>query len=89
MDGKDHYASINSSGEIQSKGSEILATELPAAITSAIQSAHSGWKIDDVYKVDEKGTIKYLVELDGNPDKRVLYSSEGKLEKELPDDDAE
>ena len=89
MDGKEHLASINTSGEIESKGSEILATELPAAITSAIQSGYSGWKIDDVYKVDEKGTTRYLVELDGNPDKKVVYSAEGKLEKEMPDDDAE
>lgn len=88
VDGKDHMAGINSSGEIISKGSEILKTELPAAITTAIQTAHTGYNIDDVYKVEEGGATKYLVELDGNPDKKVLYSSDGKLEKEMTDDDA-
>jgi hypothetical protein len=86
MNGKDYIASVSASGEIKSKGQEIAKNELPAVVTTAIQSAHAGWRIDDVYRVEQNGKTKYLVELDGNPDKMVLYSEDGTQEKEMADD---
>lgn len=85
VNGKDHFAGINNSGELKIKGSEILANQLPEAVTSAIKSAYANWKIDDVFQVEEDGTTSYLIELDGKPDKHVYYTADGKLTKETED----
>jgi len=86
VNGTEHFAGITSSGEVKSKGAEIPADQLPSTISSAIKTSYANWKIDDVFRVEENGSSSYLVELDGNPDKQVHYSSDGKLIKEMEDE---
>ncbi len=73
----DNIAAFDASGKLLKKGIEIKKSELPAAISSALQSAHSGKDIDDVYKMEKDGTSYYLVKFNGNPKTKVMYSPEG------------
>ena len=82
IDGKDHFAGFDANGTLVKKGMEITREELPSAVISTIQTAYAADKIDDVYKVEEDGQIKYKVELDGNPDKKLMFSADGKLLEE-------
>ncbi|HRO71398.1 MAG TPA: PepSY-like domain-containing protein [Chitinophagaceae bacterium] len=73
----DNIAAFDASGKLLKKGIEIKQSELPAAVSSALQSAHAGKDIDDVYKMEKDGTSYYLVKFDGNPKTKVMYSPEG------------
>ena len=84
IDGKDHFAGFDANGTLVKKGMEITKEELPAAVISIIQTSYAADKIDDVYKIEEDGQVKYKVELDGNPDKKLMFSSDGKLLEEKP-----
>jgi|ADGO01.1.fsa_nt_gi hypothetical protein len=86
VNGKDHFAKITNDGQVKVKGSEIMANQLPEAVTSAIKSAYANWKIDDVFQLEEDGTTSYLIELDGHPDKHVYYTADGQLVKETEDE---
>ncbi len=78
----DNIAAFDASGKLIKKGVEIKENELPAAVTSALQSAHAGKGIDDVYKMEKDGTSYYLVKFNGNPKTKVMYSEDGQEIKE-------
>jgi hypothetical protein len=79
--GVKNMASFDETGKLTSKGVEIKENELPAAITTAVNSTHSGRKIDEIYKINKDGKTSYLVKLNGDPKTKLMYSAEGQLVK--------
>ena len=77
----DHFAEFNNSGELVSHGTEVKEGEIPAAVSDAIKTNYSGSSIDDVYRVEKKGQVKYMVKLNGN-NKKLVFDEQGKLVKE-------
>ncbi len=82
MNGVDQMAELSPAGELISKGTKIRNEELPTLVTDAVSKEYANQKIDDVYKVEKGGSTYYLVEVDGNPDKKLMYDAQGKLVKE-------
>jgi len=81
-DMKKHFAEFNSSGELISKGEKINRDELPTPVADAVKTSYSGSNIDEVYRVEKDGQTKFLVKLEGNPKKKVVYDAQGKVVKE-------
>ena len=77
----DHFAEFSNSGELVLHGTEIQESEIPAAISDAIKNNYSGNKIDDVYRVEKKGQVKYMVKLENN-NKKLVYDEQGKILKD-------
>ena len=73
----DQHAMFSSAGKLLSKGKEIKEADLPEAIKSALKKDHPDHRIDDVWSVEKDGTMSYKISLDGNPDKKVMYSADG------------
>lgn len=86
MNNADHFAKFDASGTVIAVGNEIASSELPQVVADAIKKDHAGYTIDDVYKVIEGGNTNYKVSLDGATDRKVLYSSDGKMIKDKIDD---
>ncbi len=57
MNGEDHFAEFNSSGELLSKGMKIEKNELPSAVTDALRTGYANKEVDEAYKV-EKGGVR-------------------------------
>jgi uncharacterized membrane protein YkoI len=79
---KDHLAEIDPSGTIVATGMKITNSELPAAVTSAVQTGYANSKIDEAYRIEKGGTSYYMVKLDGKPDRKVVYSADGRVVKD-------
>ncbi|MCU0384867.1 MAG: PepSY-like domain-containing protein, partial [Flavihumibacter sp.] len=80
--GVKNMASFDETGKLTSKGVEIKENELPSAINTAVSSAHSGRKIDEIYKIEKDAKTSYLVKLKGDPETKLMYSAEGQLLKD-------
>lgn len=87
MNDTDHYAMLNSSGTVVSQGQEIPESQLPTEISNAIKKDHPNHRIDDVYTVVKDGTTSYKITLDGSPDLKVMYASDGTMIKDKVDED--
>ena len=82
MNLKKHFAEYNSAGELLSKGEKIEKDELPTTVSDAVKSGYAGKEIDEVYKVEKGGQTNYMVKLDGEPKKKLVYDAQGNLVKE-------
>lgn len=81
-DMKKHFAEFSSSGELIAKGEKIDKDELPTPVADAVKTSFSDSNIDEVYRVEKDGQTKYMVKLDGNPKKKIVYDAQGKVVKE-------
>jgi len=79
---KKHFAEFNESGELVSKGEKIDRGELPTAVADAVKTGYASNNVDEVYRVEKDGQTHFMVKLDGNPKKKVVYDAEGKIIKE-------
>jgi hypothetical protein len=77
-----HLAEFDASGAIVAKGQVIPTSEVPSAVTTAVQSANANQSIEEVYKIEKGTEVNYLVKMSGTPEKVYLYTAEGKLVKE-------
>jgi uncharacterized membrane protein YkoI len=61
----------------------VAASELPAAVTAALQSQdYSGWTVDKAYKKEKDGKLIYKVELkNGAETKTVKMDADGNMLK--------
>jgi hypothetical protein len=75
--GVDQHAMFSSAGKLISQGREIKEAELPEAVKSAVKKDHPNYTIDDAWTIEKDGTTSYKISLDGNPDKKVMYSADG------------
>lgn len=85
LNGLDHLASFDADGKLIARGMKIRQSELPSAVSTAVKSTYADREIDNVYRVDKNGTAYYLVKLDGNPETKVLYTTDGQVVKEKMD----
>ncbi|WP_157578422.1 PepSY-like domain-containing protein [Pontibacter roseus] len=80
VDTVDYSALINSSGSLLKQKQDILETELPEAVRTAIEGAYAGYKIDDSELLLQGQTTLYQVELDDNTrEEKLVYSADGQL----------
>jgi uncharacterized membrane protein YkoI len=64
-DGKDITVQIDASGKLLMLKRDIVVTELPAAIQTALQSQYKDFTLDEIEAVEKEGAVLYQVELDG------------------------
>lgn len=81
-DMKKHFAEFNASGELVAKGEKVNKDDLPTGVADAVKTGYASSNIDEVYRVEKGGQTLYMVKLDGNPVKKVVYDAEGKVVKE-------
>ena len=78
----DHDLWIDKTGNIKKHKEEFSKTNLPEAVNQKIKTEFSGYRIDDVDKIETDGKVFYQVELDGKSDDRdVLFSSDGSVQQ--------
>lgn len=85
LNGKELEVQVDGAGKILVEKSDILASELPAAVTAALQSSYKDYKVDDAEKLDRGGVAFYQVELEsrGSKDLKKIFTAEGVEEKSL------
>ncbi|MBL7699118.1 MAG: PepSY-like domain-containing protein [Chitinophagaceae bacterium] len=76
---KKHMAEFSSSGELISKGEKVEKNDLPTPVGDAVKANYSNSNIDEVYRIEKNGETQYLVKLEGNPKKKVVYDVQGKV----------
>jgi len=66
------------------QGQAVTATELPAAIQTALQGQdYSGWSVANATKKEKDGKTMYAVELkNGSETKKVKFDADGTMIKE-------
>lgn len=76
----DHEAWYDADGHLLRHEEEISASDLPAAVTSAIATEFPGYRTDDVERITIDGNVSYVVELKqkGSPEWKVAYDGTGK-----------
>lgn len=74
----DHDAWYDASGNLTRHKEEISKRDLPKAVGDAIAAQYADFRIDDVDKLTEGGTVSYKVELEkGSEDRKVRFSENG------------
>lgn len=78
-DSTDVAVRIDNSGKLLMQKQEIAVGELPGNIMTAIQNQHSGYKVDDVDKLEKDGAVYYQVELERafKRDVKRVFSANG------------
>lgn len=81
VDSIEHTLQIDLNGNVIEHRREITAMELPSHIVTAIMTTNVGYRIDDAAIIEKNGQSLYEIELEskGNKDKKVYFSSEGKV----------
>lgn len=73
----DYDAIFNEEGSILKEKHEIKQSELPETVRQQITGSYPNLMIDDAEIVMIDGITYYQVELEGNPDKKVVYTDAG------------
>lgn len=80
IDRADHDLWFDKEGNVVKHKQEIAIQDLPQAVTKTIQKDFSGYRVDDVDRIEENGVVYYRVELDGKPhDLKVTFSDKGEV----------
>jgi uncharacterized membrane protein YkoI len=81
MDSTEHEFHIDANGKIIEHKREISLSELPAAVQNVLKSGYPGHGIGEVDMIEKQGQVFYELELEakGQKDKKVTFSSDGKL----------
>lgn len=76
----DHEAWYDASGKLIRHEEEISASDLPAAVTAAINTEFPGYRVDDTERITIDGVVSYVVELKmkGYQEWKVAYDAAGK-----------
>jgi hypothetical protein len=82
MNLKKHFAEFSSSGELLSKGEKIDKDGLPTPVADAIKTSYANNNIDEVYRIEKGGQTQYMVKLEGDPKKKVIYDAQGQVVQE-------
>ena len=82
MNNSNHYAKIDQTGKVISKGMEIPLSQLPGPVTAGIQRDYPDYKIDKAFTVIENGTTNYKVSFEGKEDRKIVYDASGTRLKE-------
>jgi hypothetical protein len=80
----EYAALIDASGKILMTKKEILATELPAAISASIQQNFADYEVNDLEQIEKDGAVFYQVELEKrNKALKQVFSADGNINKAL------
>lgn len=76
----DHEAWYDASGKLLRHEEEISASELPAAVTTAINAEFPGYRVDDTERITIEDAVSYVVELKmkGHQEWKAAYDANGK-----------
>lgn len=76
----DHEAWYDASGKLIRHEEEVSASDLPAAVTNAINTEFPGYRVDDTERITIDGVASYVVELKmkGHQEWKVAYDAAGK-----------
>lgn len=78
----DYEAWFTTSGKLVKHTEEIKKSDLPKAVTNAIETDHKGYHIDDAEKIVENGVESYKIEIEKEDhDFDVFYSANGTVIK--------
>jgi len=77
-----HHAKLDSTGKIIMRGKVIPISELPAAVTTAVQKDYPDYKISKVFAVMENDITSYKISFDRMGDQKVVYDANGTRLKE-------
>jgi hypothetical protein len=85
LNGKDLEVQVDNAGKILVEKTDILANELPAAVTATLQSSYKDYQVDDAEKLDRAGIVYYQVELEGRgkKDLKKVFTAAGAEEKSI------
>ncbi len=84
--GQEHEIWYSPQGKVLKKEQELMASDLPAAVASAISSKYSGYRVDDVEMNWMAGNTTYEVELEkGREELKVVFDANGKVVSERRD----
>ena len=86
MNNTDHYAKLDSTGNIVASGMEIPVSQLPTAVSAGVKRDYSDSKIDKAFTVTENGTTNYKISFQDKENKKVIYDSSGTRLKEKTED---
>jgi hypothetical protein len=75
---KKQMAEFGASGELISKGEKISKDELPTPVGDAVKQGYSSSDVGEIYRVEKGGQTLYLVKLEGNAPKKLVYDAQGK-----------
>ncbi len=83
---RDHEVWYDNSGKVIRTKEEISSSDLPAAISSAIQSNYNGFRTDDCEKWTEGSTTHYVIELKTfTQERKVVFDASGKVLSDIAD----
>jgi hypothetical protein len=83
----DHEVWYDASGRMLRHEEEISASDLPAAVVTAINTEFPGYRVDDVERITMDGAVSYVVELKmkGYQEWKAAFDPQGKLIDKRPD----
>ena len=63
------------------------ASELPAAVSSALDAQYAGYRVDDIEAIETADALHYELELEnGRNELKVIFAEDGTLVNERRDD---
>ncbi|GGG38520.1 hypothetical protein GCM10011532_22900 [Christiangramia forsetii] len=81
----EHTALLNESGELFKYKKDIMETDLPEAVRTALQNEFSDKKFDDFDLLVSGDMEYYQIEIDGTlRDKEVVFTASGEMTTEIP-----
>jgi hypothetical protein len=87
MNGTKHWIMYNADGTIEKQGREIETTELPQAVTNAINQQYANRTIEKAKTVEKDGKTMYMAKLEGDDeDLKVVFNADGSVVKEKDKD---
>lgn len=83
----DHEVWYDATGKMLRHEEEVSASDLPAAITTAINSEFPGYRVDDTERITVDGVVSYVVEvkMKGQSEWKVAYDASGKQLQKMQD----
>ena len=87
MGDDDHEALYTAAGKLVSHSYEISKTQLPAAVRASVKKNFPNHRLDDTDRIEANGAITYKVELNGRPDVKAIFATDGKLISQKEDND--
>lgn len=82
----DHDIWYDKTGKIIRHKEELLQGDLPEAILSTINKDFPGYHMDDVHRVTESGSTKYLLDLESGADEwEVVFDTKGNVLSKIAD----
>lgn len=81
---KEKTAHFDRSGELKYTSTEINRSELPQAVNQTLNQNYRDYELNEFYKVEKEGKIKYKVKAEkGGESKKLMFDSSGnKIEKD-------